>query len=92
MEKIYQKYECEDSYHPRDGLINETLAINIAEAVWKSIYEDEIYDSTPFVAEYDEEYDLWHVQGSLPDNYLGGVPHILINKNDGTILSVWHTK
>jgi len=41
---------------------------------------------------FDEESETWLVHGTLPKNTIGGVPYILIQKSDGKVLAVWHTK
>jgi len=89
----------------RNYVPDSQTAIKIAEAVWYPIYGDEIYSKRPFVAELTDD-SIWHVYGSLPKSYIeiakngdttyvvnhGGVPHIFLNKSDGKIIDVYHTK
>ena len=78
-------------YIPKDGFVpNDTTAIKIAEAVWLPIYGEIIFSKKPFKAVLNK--GVWVVEGSLPLNYLGGVPYIEIQKKDGKILKVMHGK
>lgn len=63
-----------------------------AEEVWIELYGEKIKSSKPYKTLYDKTNEVWLVQGSLPENTIGGVPYILIQKSDGRILAVWHTK
>jgi len=79
----------------------DTVAIQIAKAVWVPIYGKKILEKTPFTASLQGD-SVWIVKGSLPpvkklkDGSLrvtyGGVPFAEIMKNDGRILSVYHTR
>lgn len=76
---------------PRDGVVpNEATAIKIAEAIWLPVYGEEIFDKQPFVASYNKAKGCWFVNGTLPDNMLGGVPEIEIRKKDGKIIYLNH--
>jgi len=79
---------------PPNGFVpDEATAIKIAEAIWLPIYGEAIYESMPFVAEYDSRRKRWYVQGSLLDEWwVGGVPEATIRKKDGKILRVSHGK
>jgi len=80
-------------YMPEDGVVpNAETAIKIAEVVWFPIYGDSIYTKQPFNAEYKAKEKCWYVSGTLPENTLGGVPEIKINKMDGKILYINHGK
>lgn len=63
-----------------------------AESLFREIYGDSIKSQKPYNVSFDEESQVWLVQGSLPKNYCGGVAHILIRKSDGKVLAVWHDK
>ena len=77
----------------KEGFVpDEKTAITIAEAVLLPIYGDSINRKKPFVAKFNEEEGYWEVRGTLPDNMLGGVPEIRINKSDGRVLYVNHGK
>src|SRR3989338_6827297 len=84
--------EGKHSFMPASGFVpNEETAIKIAEAVWLPIYGKEVVDrEKPFKATF--EGDLWHVEGSLPEGWKGGVAEIEINKSDGKVLRVTHGK
>lgn len=74
----------------KDLVPDETTAIKIAEAIWLPIYGEKIYTKKPFVAKL-ESKKKWIVTGTL-QNQKGGVPYIEIQKDDGKILMVTHTK
>ena len=71
---------------------NKKIAKEKAELLWLEIYGDSIKDKKPYVVSFDETNQVWLVQGSLPKNYDGGVPNILIQKSDGKVLAIWHDK
>ena len=74
---------------PKEGFVpSEETAIKIAEAVWLPIYGDSLKDERPFHAKVVGE--IWHVEGSLPEGWLGGVAEAEISKVDGRILRVSH--
>lgn len=78
---------------PPQGVVpNQSTAIKIAEAVWKPIYEDSLYAEFPIVAEYDGFTGIWTVRGTLPPNYVGGVPEIMIRAATGEVLYIMHGK
>lgn len=83
----------QQGYIPKDGFVpNAETAIKIAEAVWLPIYGNSIYDKKPFVAEL-KDSTIWIVGGTLHgERTLGGVPYIKMQKKDGKILIVEHSK
>lgn len=81
--------ESHHSYVPSAGFVpNEVTAIAIARAVWVPIYGSDVLKQEPFKAELRKE--VWHVEGSLPEGFLGGVAEIEIEKKTGQILRVSH--
>lgn len=64
-----------------------TTAIRVAEQVWRPIYKD-IDHEKPFHADLKD--GVWHVSGSLPDGWVGGVAEIWIRESDGKILRTGH--
>ena len=83
----------QNGYIPKAGFVpNSETAIKIAEAVWFPIYGNNIYDKKPFVAKLVDS-TIWIVTGSLPEERMrGGVPYIEIQKEDGRVLIVKHSK
>lgn len=67
-------------------------AIEKAANVWLEIYGESVKDKKPYIASFDKKSHTWLVQGTLAENWLGGVPHILIRESDGKVLAVWHDK
>jgi hypothetical protein len=70
---------------------NEETAIKIAEAIWYPIYGKDILDKKPYVAKLIDN-KIWVVRRTMPDDYIGGVPYIEIQKSDCKILKVTHGK
>ncbi len=52
--------------------------------VWTTIKE------RPYKASYDSENEVWFVRGTLPDGMVGGMASILIRREDGKVLALWH--
>ena len=82
---------------PRDqyGYIpDKKTAIEVAEKVWRRIVgEEDAKIHKPYIVYYDEDSDIWLVEGFFGKNWgPGGVPYVLIQKADGKILAVWHDK
>lgn len=71
---------------------NEDSAIRMAEVVLVPIYGESVDSKKPFKAKYDCEYEVWVVSGTLGKKFLGGVPNVIIQKSDGKVLAVWHSK
>jgi len=70
---------------------NEETAIKIAEAILIPIYGNEVLDKKPFTARLING-KIWHVEGTISLDELGGVPIIEIQKSDCKILRITHTK
>jgi hypothetical protein len=83
---------------------DKATAIKIAEAIWLPIYGSEKIQRNKPINAILERDSIWHVYGSIPPSgmevnsngdtvytaYFGTVLHILIQKTDGKILSVYH--
>lgn len=87
--KYIERFPSEKVFGP---ISDAKLAKEKAESLWIEIYGDSIKSKKPYNVAFDEESQVWLVQGSLPINHHGGVPHILIRKSDGKVLAVWHDK
>lgn len=77
---------------PKDGYVpDKETAISIAVAVWKPIYgAKNIQNNKPYNAHL--ENGVWHISGTLPKGWVGGVPEAEIDKKSGKILSISHEK
>jgi hypothetical protein len=77
---------------PKDGFVPDKMtAVKIAEAILIPIYgEEDVINHRPFTAEL--EKNIWIINGSLKENVVGGTPHVELQKSDGKILMVFHTK
>ena len=68
-------------------------AIRKATEVFAAHYGEQVKAQTPYRISLDEAEDIWHIQGTLPDeNTDGGVAEILIERSTGRVLALWHTK
>ncbi|MDD5260923.1 MAG: YbbC/YhhH family protein [Methylacidiphilales bacterium] len=81
------------NYKPNDGYVPDAkTAIKIAVAVWEPIYgEKQIAGEKPYKAKLGSN-NIWIVEGSLPENTIGGVAIAEIAKDDGKIIRVSHGK
>lgn len=68
------------------------LAKENAEAIWIETYGESIKETKSYIVSFDYENKVWLVQGTLQKNLKGGVPCVLIQKEDGKVLAVWHSK
>ncbi|MEJ0090964.1 MAG: YbbC/YhhH family protein [Limisphaerales bacterium] len=84
--------ESKHNFKPEQGFVpDKKTAIAIAVAVWTPIYgEKQIESEKPFHAVL--KSGVWHVEGSLPQNVLGGVAEAEISKDDARILRISHGK
>jgi hypothetical protein len=73
---------------PRE--IDYATALRIAEDAWLKEFGSYIYTRKPFRARRVEEGN-WHVIGTLPKGFLGGVPEAIISK-EGKLLKVWFSR
>lgn len=78
------------TFVPTDGYIPDSqTAVRVAEAVLVAIYGNTIIgEQKPLVATLRE--GQWHVAGTLPEEYLGGVAIVVLNRSDGRIIRVSH--
>ena len=78
-------------YIPKNGFVPDKItAVRIAIAVWLPIYGEIIYKEKPYIANL--KNGVWIVKGSLPKGSVGGVAMIAIQKKDGKIITVIHSK
>ncbi len=85
----------ESKFFPDNGCVPDAnTAVKIADAVLLSIYDEEINDEKPYIVTYDSELSLWIIEGQLPNDpdLFGGVAYIAIQKSDGKVLYITHTK
>jgi len=73
-------------------LNSQTKAIKLAQKEWYKLYgKSNINKKKPFIAELKDD-TLWIIRGSLPKNYLGGVPYAEINAKTCEIIKITHGK
>jgi NTF2 fold immunity protein len=77
---------------PSDGMLPDgETAVVIAVAIFKPIFgAEKIESQRPFHADLNGE--VWHVYGSLPVGWLGGVAEAELSRKDGRVIRVWHSK
>jgi hypothetical protein len=70
---------------------DEQAAIDIALKTWIPVYGKEAIDGeTPYIAGL--KNGVWHVQGSLPKGWDGGVAEAWISQKDGRVIKFIHGK
>jgi len=85
-------YSDVKGYFPKEGLVpTAEIAFQIAESVLINLYGKEtIEEEKPFSINL--ENDIWVIEGSLEEGFVGGVAYMEIRKSNGEILKVIHTK
>lgn len=71
---------------------SEEQARKTAEKVFVEIYGKSVVDKKPYRVSFDDESQVWLVQGNISKHNIGGIPNILIQKSDGKVLAIWHSK
>lgn len=70
---------------------DEKAAVKVALAILEPIYGKKTLDGEqPFKAKLTK--GVWHVEGSLPEGWLGGVAEIEFRKSDCQVLKIIHGK
>jgi hypothetical protein len=70
---------------------DEQAAVEIALKTWLPVYGKKMLEQEkPFVAAL--ENGVWHVHGSVPENWVGGVAEAWIDQKDGRVLKFTHGK
>jgi NTF2 fold immunity protein of polymorphic toxin system component len=89
---LFAQDSAPHSYSPPSGFVPDSVtAVRIAIAVWAPIYgEQQIRGEQPYRASLRD--GIWTVEGSLPENFIGGVAVAEIAKRDGRIVRVSHGK
>jgi hypothetical protein len=84
--------QARKGYSPKEGFVpDEKTAIAEAEAILAPIYgEKQVASERPYTARLNG--GVWIVQGSLPDEDVGGVAEIQIRKADAAVMLVSHGK
>lgn len=79
-------------YQPANGVVPDpATAIAIAVAVWGPIYgKKNIAEEAPYRATLND--GRWTVTGTLPKGRLGGTATAVIDKMNGRIITIFHTK
>ena len=78
-----------------DVVPNETVALNIAKAIFEGIEKNQSTSSfTPQLVFYDEEEKVWIVSfwnnEAVSNGIIGYDCSIAINKSDGRVLRIWY--
>ena len=79
-------WKLEDGYVP-----DSKTASQVAEVLWLRIYGDKVLDNKPFKVSL-RDSSVWIVEGTLKDGLVGGTPYAEIQKADGKVLKIHHTK
>ena len=65
--------------------------IFLVEKEWVKIYGNKIYDKKPFIIKIKND-SIWSVEGTLPEDFYGGVPYAEINIKTFEISNITHGK
>lgn len=90
----YQQYMIEFSSDKILGKVPTAKeAQKEAEQIWIEKYGKNIPNAKkPYKVFFDQSNNVWLVTGSLHKNTVGGIPYVLIQKEDGKVLAIWHSK
>jgi hypothetical protein len=79
-------------YQPANGVVPDpATAIAIAVAVWEPIYgKKTVAEEAPYRATQKDGH--WTVTGTLPKGRVGGTATAVIDKMNGRIITIFHTK
>ena len=77
---------------PLGRIDSAEVAKEKAEAILIEVYGESAEKKKPYTVSFDEQNQVWKVQGTLPKNWEGGVPFMLIQKSDGKVLAIWNYK
>ena len=77
---------------PLGRIDSAEVAKEKAEAILIEIYGESAEKEKPYTVSFDEQNQVWKVQGTYPKNREGGAAHILIQKADGKVLAIWNFK
>ncbi len=76
---------------PRGVIPDEATAVRIAEAVFGPIFGRETVSKfLPYHAQLRD--GVWTVYGTLKHGWRGGTPEMSIQKSDGRVVDVWHSR
>lgn len=84
--------ESVSGYQPANGVVPDpATAIAIAVAVWEPIYgKKNVAEQAPYRATLKD--GRWTVTGTLPKERVGGTATAVIDKMNGRIITIFHTK
>ena len=73
-------------------ILNAEDAIKKAEKIWVEVYGLQVKREKPYQVFFDAKNEIWLVTGSLRFYSAGGVANILIQRDTGSVLAIWHDK
>jgi len=91
---IYEKGVDPNGVYSRTGgvLPNDSSAVEMAKLILFPIYgKKEIEEEKPYLVRLINN-EIWCISGQLKKGYEGGIFKILINKSDGKVLMISHSK
>ena len=93
---VFFLMKCHSEEKPGHWDINQgyvpdsATAVQIAQIIFVRVFGEKVLEKKPFRAVL--KRGIWVVDGSLDNGMDGGVPHIAIQKSDGKILDLYHSK
>ena len=89
----YQNYLSNFSSEEKLGAISDIQdLLKKVEMIWIKNYGEHIKKEKPYQIFYDENNEIWLVQGTLRPNMMGGVANIIVEDGTGKVLAIWHDK
>lgn len=87
-----EAYSKINGYSPAEGLISTAaLAFQIAEPILISVYGDDVVEKEkPFSINLED--NIWMIEGKRDKDDDGGVAYMEINRCNGAVLKIIHTK
>ncbi len=91
----YSDYICEFPFDKEFGPVDSaSTAKKYAEQIWIEQFGENVLREKPYEVYFDSTSDTWLIKGNEPtsffENNKTGVAYLIIRKENGAVLAVWH--
>ncbi len=86
-----QKISKSDKKATRTGCDDRSIIISLAEKEWLKVYGRRIYNKRPFTVRTKND-SIRIVEGTLPEDYDGGVPYAEVDIKKCKVVKISHGK